>query len=63
MQFKLVNAHGYGAYENFIKDLIVGGVFGRADVEDFPFEIILEGLETFEGNFEGEWGEELGWVV
>jgi hypothetical protein len=63
MQFKLVNAHGYWTHEYLIKNLIVGGVFGGTDVEDFPFEIILERLETFEGDFEGEWGEELGWVV
>ena len=41
----------------------MGGVLGRSNVEDFPFEIILEGLKTFECDFEGEGGEEGGWVV
>ncbi len=41
----------------------MGGVLGRTDVQNLPFEVVLEGLETFEGDFEGEWGEELGWVV
>ena len=41
----------------------MGGVLGRSNVEDFPFEIILEGLKTFECDFEREGGEEGGWVV
>ena len=39
------------------------GVLGRADVEDLPFEIVIQRLQAFEGDFEGKWGEELGGVV
>ena len=41
----------------------MGGVFGGSDVEDLPFEVVGEGLQAFEGYFEGEFGEEGGWVV
>jgi hypothetical protein len=42
--------------------LIVCGVFGGADVENFPFEVFGEGREAFKGYFEGEGGEERGGV-
>lgn len=38
-------------------------VLGRADVQDLPLEVVLERLEAFEGDLEGEWGQELGGVV
>lgn len=41
----------------------MGCVFGGADVENFPFEVVGEGLEALKGYFEGEWGEEWGGVV
>jgi len=63
LQYKFIDTDGDGPYEYFIEDLIVRCVFGRSDVENFPFEIVGEGLQAFKCDFKGEWGEEGCWVV
>lgn len=63
LEDELVDADRNGANEDLIEDLVMGGVLSGTDVEDFPFKIVIEGLEAFEGDFEGKWREERGGVA
>mmetsp|Transcript_4263 Transcript_4263/g.11626 ORF Transcript_4263/g.11626 Transcript_4263/m.11626 type:complete len:246 (-) Transcript_4263:167-904(-) len=52
LQTKLVDTDGDRADQNFVQHLILGGVVRRTDVQDLPFEVVLQFLQAFKGDFE-----------
>mmetsp|Transcript_8800 Transcript_8800/g.19011 ORF Transcript_8800/g.19011 Transcript_8800/m.19011 type:complete len:242 (-) Transcript_8800:149-874(-) len=52
LQNKLVDAHRNGSHQDFVQDLVLGGVLGAAHVQDLPLQVVVQFLKALKGDFE-----------